>query len=278
MRCNQQALKLLGFDSVDELNHDIRRLSERIQNCDPETHEPLRTEDLPFARALRGERIEGDSEIVHLKTGERRIIRCTASPIRSHGKVIAAIAVNTDVTEERRRMQELEQSLRLRDEFLSIASHELKTPLTSLLLQLELLERTAKRKHGQQIAAEEMARSLSTPIRQTNKAVQMLDYLLDVSRIRNRRFNLEITTINLCALVNDVAMRLAPQAEQAGSPISIESCREIFAYVDPMRIEQVLVNLLTNAIKYGSRKPIDLRVDRVDGEARIHVKDQGIGF
>lgn len=177
-------------------------------------------------------------------------------------------------------VEELEQALRLREEFISVASHELKTPLTALLLQLQLLERTAIRQNAASIPAEFVAKSIGKAAHQTGRMRDMLERLLDLSRLRSNRFHLDIATTDLCALVADAVARLKPQAEAAGSKIEMtsENCQELFAYIDPLRIEQLINNLVSNAIKYGNGKPIHVALNVEGDEAYIAVRDEGIGI
>lgn len=276
-RANPPALDMLGVSSVEQLR-ERGGLDAVLERRDPLTHQVLSADELPFARALRGEVSARDVEVVPPATGEPRIIRSRAAPIRVEGQIVAAVAVNSDLTHERRTEEELAQALRHRDELLSVASHELRTPMSALLLQLQLMERLAARRPDGSLGAEDLARSLPSAIRQAKRVGEMLGRLLDLSRLRTGRFNLDVGTVELCSLVHDILGRMRPQAEQAGSPLQFVDCTEIFVYGDAMRLEQVLTNLLTNAVKYGRGKPIEVALERRGEDAVISVRDQGMGI
>lgn len=182
------------------------------------------------------------------------------------------------LSEERRQEQEVEQALRMRDELLSVVSHELRSPLTALLLQLQLLERTALRRPDHSLSAEELDRSLPQAIRLATRLRELLDRLLDLSKLRTDCFGLELTTFDLRALLDELVSRLQPQALAAGSSLEARHPGELFVDADPLRIEQVLTNLIVNAIKYGAGKPIEVTLTRRQEEAVLEVRDQGIGI
>jgi PAS domain S-box-containing protein len=98
---NRVGIEMLGFDTPDDLKKNIQKLSLQIQNSDPLTGKQLTLEEEPFIRALNGETVVKDISVLHLKTKERRIVRCAATPIRANGIVVAAVAVNTDITEQK---------------------------------------------------------------------------------------------------------------------------------------------------------------------------------
>lgn len=278
VRCNRPALEMLGFESMDQLRQQLPHLQDVVQNRDPETGAVLPVDELPFAQALQGRMSIRDTEVQHLRTGDRRIIRGRAAPIRVGEAVVGAVAINSDITEERRREEDLAEAVRLRDELLSMVSHELRSPLAALLLELELTGRSLKRTPVPAGPAEALTRGITRSTTLAKRMAQMLDRLLDLSRIRTDRFGLEIATVDLCALTHEMVTRFQPDAEAAGSSLTFDRCQqELFAYVDPVRVEQVLTNLITNAIKYGSGKPIEVSL-AVEGEvATLEVRDHGIG-
>jgi len=124
--CNRVGLALLGYDAFPELQHDIAILGELLQTRSPETGIRLLPEEEPFARALLGEACTREVAYTHRKTGEEIIVECAAVPIRENGKVVAALAVNTNLTVRkrteaalRRSREDLEQQARLFDTVLS---------------------------------------------------------------------------------------------------------------------------------------------------------------
>lgn len=182
----------------------------------------------------------------------------------------AAMAV-----ENARLYRQAQDAVELRDEFLSIASHELKTPLTPLRLQVENVRRTLG-KAG--LLEDRIAARLEQINRQTQRLTTLVDSLLDVSRISAGRLSLELESAEFGEIVTDVVQRFADEARAARSPIALHIEHRAVGRWDRLRIEQVLANLISNAIKYGNGHPITIRVGSADDEVRIDVEDQGIGI
>ncbi|HEX5748839.1 MAG TPA: response regulator [Archangium sp.] len=170
-----------------------------------------------------------------------------------------------------------EEAVLLRDEFLLVASHELKTPLTSLLLQERMLERSVEQA-GTPSGMERLRRCSVAMRRQCEQLARLIDSLLDVSRITSGRLVLERSRVDLVQLVQDSMERLRSQAESARCPLHLEAGPPVFGQWDRFRLEQVVVNLLTNALKYGAGKPVDLRVHAEGSQAVLVVRDHGIGI
>jgi signal transduction histidine kinase len=166
-----------------------------------------------------------------------------------------------------------------RDEFISIASHELKTPLTALKLRLSSAIRTQERAAPRDQASEEkLGRALVASSQTTDRLVSLVEDLLDVSRLTAGRLVLRFERVPLDDLVRDVTGRLREQANESGSAIDVSIPAPVLGSWDRTRIEQVVTNLLTNALKYGAGKPISLSAHAADGWARLQVKDLGQGI
>jgi PAS domain S-box-containing protein len=170
-----------------------------------------------------------------------------------------------------------QRAIRLRDEFLSIASHELKTPLTPLALKLQCMKRTlpVESLGG---AAERMRADLELAQRQVRRLAELIDGLLDVSRIRAGRLQLELELVDLSALVHELVERYEPQAQRVQSRLSLDAGASILGRWDRSRLEQVVSNLLSNALKYGAGRPVHVGVSASGGTARLVVRDEGIGI
>ncbi|NMO14284.1 PAS domain-containing protein [Pyxidicoccus fallax] len=169
--------------------------------------------------------------------------------------------------------RDAQAAIRLRDEFLSVASHELKTPLTSLRLQHSLVERAV----GE--GPPEKARTrLGAAVRQVDRLTSLVDSLLDVSRLSLGKLALELSEVDLGQVVRDGVERLEAVFTQAGCEVRLRVPVEVRGYWDGSRLEQVVVNLLSNAAKYGAGKPVDIEVDADEGQARLRVRDEGIGI
>jgi two-component system sensor histidine kinase/response regulator len=172
-----------------------------------------------------------------------------------------------------------QDAIRVRDEFLSVAAHELKTPLTALRLNLERALYATSRAPGETLPKSAVEKTLAPAVRQLDKLRQLLETLLDVSRLTSHRLSLEIGATDLVEIACDVAMRLEAPARAAGVELQLELPAEpVILFGDRLRLEQVLNNLLTNAIKYGGGKPVRLSVAQQADMAALAVKDQGIGI
>jgi len=176
-------------------------------------------------------------------------------------------------------LAERRAAIGVRDEFISIASHELKTPLTALKLRLAAAIRTQQRPAPRDDEAEEkLGRALGAAGTTTDRIVSLVDDLLDVSRLTAGRLALHLEAVGLGDVVRDVAGRLREQAAETGSRIEIAMPEAIVGRWDRIRIEQIVTNLLSNAIKYGAGQPIHLSAHVTNGRARLDVKDAGAGI
>lgn len=180
------------------------------------------------------------------------------------------------VSEQRARLMESErcarEELRTRDEFLSVASHELSTPIAALQLALDAL-RTPN------LSETHTQRSLAVLDRQVKRLTQLVATLLDVSRVRTGHFELTRERFDLAELVREVSDRFADTLRASGSTLRLEVEGPIVGHWDRSRLDQVVTNLLSNAIKFGRGKPIEVRLWREPGErATMTVRDEGIGI
>lgn len=180
-------------------------------------------------------------------------------------------------------MQEIEQNLKealfYRDEFFSIASHELKTPLTSLMLQSQLFKRSVQKNDPMAYSPERIDRLVGEAERQVGRLTRLVDDMLDISRIRTGKLSITKEPISIMEIVVDVVERMSPQFANSGCEIP----RIFFAETgetecDRMRIEQVLSNLLDNALRYGRGLPIEIQVKKLFQQIEVSVIDYGMGI
>lgn len=211
-----------------------------------------------------------------------------APPLLFQRVVIALAAVTAmaltllilwiDALRLRGSLEDARAAVRLRDEFLSIASHELNTPLTPLSLRLELLEKGIGRLADRE-AAERLSAELLVGKRQVSKLTSLVRDLLDVTRLNRGAFNLAPEPIDLVEVVRHAAKRFEVQAQNVGSPLELVLPPEPVGYeADEARLNQVLENLFSNAVKYGPGKPIRVELSKDGTDALIRVVDQGIGI
>lgn len=178
--------------------------------------------------------------------------------------------------EERRARAGLEAAVKARDEFLSIASHELKTPLTSLMLQTQLLQRRQER--GEVLPPESVKRVLDQTTRQTERLARLVNDMLDISRLAAGKLALETEMFDLAELASDVVAKLGPQLSEAQCEVSVQAPEPVVGTWDRYRLEQVLTNFLTNAARYAAGKPVEVSVRRLEHRAELRVRDNGRGI
>jgi len=170
---------------------------------------------------------------------------------------------------------EAERLLSLRDEFISIASHELKTPLTPLKMQNQLVKKMIVSGKQQGVGLEKY---VEVSERQVDRLEKLVDNLLDLSRISLGHLVLNCEDVDFSEVILSVVERLRTEFEAAKCPITTHLEQKIIGHWDRLRLEQVITNLLSNAIKYGQGKPVRLTSTSVDGRAKFSVQDLGIGI
>ena len=233
----------------------------------------------------------------YLASAHPRSVLCL--PIRREGRVVALLYLENDLapgvfTPERLVALELiaaqaaislenslllvrtQSAVNLRDQFLSIASHELRTPITSLKLTLESMLHTTS--SSRPPAPPRWTRRLERTLHSTRRLQRLVDELLDVTRIEQGQAILWPAEVDLGALVRDVADELEFDLGQAGCHLSIDSPRPVVGSWDARRLEQVVTNLLSNAIKFAPGRPIDIVVRDAGQGAELSVSDHGIGI
>ncbi len=184
--------------------------------------------------------------------------------------------LRANVDERRQHAAQLEEAVRVRDVFLSVASHELKTPLTPLSLKLEVLRRAAERQPDNPLTPIILS-STEVGHRQVRKLSELVGDLLDVSRISQRRFRFELEPVDLSTVVQEVASRYQSESPE-GRRLRVWAERQVIGKWNRLRLEQVVTNLVDNALKYGAGNPVEVRVQAIGGRARLEVVDHGIGI
>lgn len=173
---------------------------------------------------------------------------------------------------------EAQKAVNARDEFLSIASHELKTPLTTLALQTQLLNRLIEQGRLNTLSKEKQQDMLRISRQHLERLSLLIDSLLDVSRIGAGKLALQKVDINLYDLLNDILQHFQMEFKEKGCAISLAGDTKIIGHWDKLRLEQVIVNLISNAIKFGAGKPIAVKAFVENGKAKFTVRDMGIGI
>lgn len=215
------------------------------------------------------------------------------TPIRdASGKVTGVIGVGTNITrrqraeeerdrlfaEEKRARAEAEEALQAREEFLSVASHELNSPLTSLKLRLQEVARSLQPGAETPLPPDWLHRLVEVSERQLRRLTRLVADLLDVSRITTGQLTLEREELDLAELARETAARTIEEARPERAVIEVRAPAPVRGRWDRVRVEQVLTNLLSNALKYGRGAPVQVTVDEAAGRARLTVEDRGIGI
>ena len=167
-------------------------------------------------------------------------------------------------------------ALDTRDEFLSVASHELKTPLAALSLQLQSLARALHRPEPQKDVPK-LTMTAERCVGQARRLAHLIEELLDLTRIKQGRLELHSEKVDLSSIAADVVAQLGIEADRAGSTLTLEAPAPVTVVADPTRVFQVVTNLVSNAIKYGDGKPIKIAVRTEAGGAQVDVQDRGPG-
>jgi PAS domain S-box-containing protein len=171
-----------------------------------------------------------------------------------------------------------QSAIRARDEFVSIASHELKTPITSLKMQIQMMLRGISVEKQLAPAPEKLIKALTSSSNQIDRLTVLIEDLLDVTRIETGKLTYKFEQVDLSLMVKEIMERFSEEAKYAKIEFKVHLQDNVMTFCDRYRIEQVLVNLLSNAIKYGSNNLIEVTVYKEQGKAIFIVKDNGMGI
>ncbi|WP_244219651.1 sensor histidine kinase [Corallococcus interemptor] len=207
----------------------------------------------------------------HWLNSRSRVIR------DANGKVMVVRGAILDITALKETEEALQEAVRTRDDFLSVASHELRTPLTSLRLQVDLLRRMAEGKEPESVGSDKVKARLDAADRQLRRLASLLDNLLDVSRIRTGKLDFELARGDLAPMVQDLVARFGDEAKQAGVELDARVEGPAPCRFDKLRMEQVVSNLISNALRYGQGTPVHVALRCHDGQLRLTVRDGGPG-
>lgn len=228
-----------------------------------------------------GYRKEASLVIHKKKDGTRMKVLVISYDIKYQGRDARIVLIN-DVTERLKVEEEretllsaLREALKARDEFLTMASHELKTPITSLVLNTDLKMLMVRNREPVEMNKELTA--LEIQRRQLNRINQIIDDMLDLSRIRIGKLEMRKTPVDFARIVEDSLTKMSPLLLDAGE-VNYENAGNAVLLADPFRLEQVVTNLLSNAVKYGEKKPITVTVNKTDTHVSLSVEDQGRGI
>jgi PAS domain S-box-containing protein len=266
---NPAAERMFGYTAAEAIGQSIRLIIPSDRQAE---------EDLVLNQIRRGEKIDHFETIRQAKDGRRLNISLTVSPIRNAaGVIIGASKIAHDITDknvtEREReaaLQQLAEALAARDEFIAVAAHELRNPLNVLTLLWHILDRIPSLSGTSERKLIEKARA------QVARLSSLVDRLMDVTQIRTGTFDLYRENVELNAIIQEVVNRF--MMVESAPAILLELEPHIEGNWDRLRVDQVLTNLVSNAIKYGEQKPVVINASIDDNHAVIAIRDEGIGM
>ena len=261
VRANEAARKLLGLESLDL----TREMVMGRLNATHLDGSPIRIEELPTSRALRGEIITGALYRVRPPDGIERTVSTSAVPLYKGGEISGAVALWYDVTEQRR----LEE---LRDSLVHMVVHDLTTPLTALGMNVELVRRSL----GAEIGAD-AGRFLGLVERGIARLMHMIEDLLDANRLEAERLPLNFEECDLAELVRSAVADAG--ALVTGAEVSVQAPGSLEVRCDPGLVRRVVENLVSNALKHNPPDGVvEVRLGEEGADARVTVRDHGEGI
>jgi PAS domain S-box-containing protein len=262
---NPAAERIFGYTAEEAVGRSIRMLiPAHLQD----------EEDVVMSKIRAGEKVDHYETVRQRKDGGRISVSLTVSPIRDEdGVIVGASKIARDVTERARLQTEAEEANRLKDEFLAVLSHELRTPLNAILGYARLLR-------GHLLPADQVERAIETLERNARWLTQIVDDVLDVSRIVSGKIRLDVQAVDLASVVNNAVATVQPAADAKG--VDVRALIDPVAGPvsgDPDRLQQVIWNLLSNAVKFTPRGgKVQIRLERVNSHIELVVSDNGIGI
>jgi PAS domain S-box-containing protein len=262
---NDAGLRMIGRRDLLAAGLKLAETPDALRMRHP-SGQPVSVDEIDMIRALRGETVvAAELVIANPRTGRDVVLRTSASPIRGEtGEIIGAVAVAREVTG----VVELD---RLKDQFLGVAAHELKTPIAVMKGYAQLLQRSAPDLPATQ------AKMLDAIVRVADRIDRLVHDLLDVSRLQVRGLELAREPFDLAELTREVAAREAMLTSR--HQITVSGAEHVVVSGDRDRIEQVVINLLDNAIRYSpAGGPIDVAIEVEPAVVAVSVRDQGVGI
>jgi PAS domain S-box-containing protein len=275
---NRSAELMFGYTAREAIGRSIRMIIPTDRQAE---------EDYVLSQIRRGETVDHFETVRVTKDGSEIDISLTISPVRdSNGFIVGASKIARDITDRKRLEREREELLareqlarqqaddavKVRDEFIAIAAHELRNPLNVLHLCLQMLHRTSR--HPEKAAEVPLIAEKSQA--QLDRFSALVDRLLDVTRARSGNFDLNREKFSLAGLVNEIAERF--RSENPRAAITVEVSPDIEGNWDRLRIDQVVTNLVSNALRYGGVNPIKVGAYVEQRDAVLMVRDHGTGI
>ncbi len=240
---NAEALAMLGYHSDMELGRDIGTLAQEIRTRKVETGEPIPAEGQAFAHALAGNADVQEVLIRHLHTGQDRVVRCASSPIRVGGKVVGAVAINTDITEKKQAERALLERADFEKLLIGIVSHDLRNPLAAIMLGTAVILRRGRHDERTVTALQVIQRS-------AERASRLVNDLLDFTQARlGGAIPIRHERLDFGEIVRHVLDET--QVRYPTRELRLLDGPELDMEGDPDRLAQIVGNLVDNALKYS---------------------------
>lgn len=216
-----------------------------------------------------------------MKDGSYRWFLSLGNPFfNEKGELAKYYGTWTDIHEQKLQETNLSLAVKSRDEFLSIASHELKTPLTSLRLQSQMVARVPLQDRERVVQVDRIKNFANTVDRQVSRLNRLVEDMLDVSRIESGKLTFKKKELNLVPLLNEIIGRMTPQfiQKKALPPTTQFEITAAIGVWDSERLEQVFTNILSNALRYGEGRPVKVTLKKNKNAVEVGVHDQGQGI
>ena len=292
---------IIDISMLSEENQKIRLLASSSGNYDENDFENLGLAQLSvgFNQSFAGlsydpvagknlwnvsvplEKIDGKNYIVYLKFGVDKVDEILARTSRDSYMILSvlvivalALLVNHFIFYQKaQKTRQLEEIDKLKDEFLSMAAHELRTPITALVGYLEMLPKKITPQEAEKITSDiALLQSLTNDLR------NLIEDLLNVSRIEQGRLTYEVEDVDVNKVIEDVVATILPSAEEKGLTINYQARDLPVVKTDRNRLRQVVTNLLGNSVKYTLEGSVEISAEKKDKFIEISVKDTGIGI
>lgn len=281
VRMNKAALKMHGFKSASDMFEHFEKYKDvfRLETLDGKI---IRHEDWPLSKVLRGERFQ-DYEVTVIRNDNGHAFTASygGTPIFDKDRKVRLAVINVrDISsraaaeaELKRAKDEAEQASNLKTSFLANMSHEIRTPMTAVLGFAEVLKSGGLSDEEQEDALERIERS-------GRALLKLLDDILDVSKVEAGKIEIQKTRFSPIEITSEVISLLRIQADKKGIDLRLKLPKDFpeIAYSDPMRVRQILTNLIGNALKFTNDGYVEICL-HIEGEYLVfEIADTGIGI
>jgi PAS domain S-box-containing protein len=268
---NRSAEQLIGYTSDEMIGKSIRTIIPADRQGE---------EDTVLAAIRRGDKVDHFETVRQRKDGSTIPIALTVSPIiDAGGRVVGASKIARDISERLRleadRAHALalaEEASRLKDQFIATLSHELRTPLNAILGYARMMRSGI-------VPAARQPKAVDTIERNATSLARIVEDVLDVSRIISGKMRLNVQPVDMADVVHMAVAGVMPAADAKGIRIEESLDREASVSGDPERLQQVVWNLMSNAVRFtGEGGRVSVRLERSGSHAELTVSDTGIGI